>query len=371
MVEAREMDRKVDTLTSMIDVRAADDADKPALLAFMAEAAGADKAATLDRRWHWQWHLDPRLAASGYKGVVAVWNGRIIGNIACMPAGMYIHGQPVDAVWLADARIHFGWAREALKAAVRAGARKRDLFPNGIAAALFDHPAAGSMQLGKHIGEAMMTIGHRAGFRYVPDAGNTMRRVSLRWPLQQAIGRVPGAMVAAVADLSIRLPRRPRLPVQALEGPFDARFDALWELARAGYPAITRRDAAVLNWHYRNHPDTDYRTLVVADGPALRGYLVYKVWHRRGRRIARVVDVLALAGDWAAVDALAAAALHELRAAGVERADWFACGAELRARLARLGFVPRVTRKSRPQPLMVRGLPEMPFHVTSGDGDGG
>jgi hypothetical protein len=217
----------------------------------------------------------------------------------------------------------------------------------------------------------MMTIGARVGFRDVPDAGNTMRRVSLRWPLQQAVGRVPGALLAAVADLPIRLPRRPRLPVAALEGAFDERFDRLWELARRDYPAITRRDGAVLNWHYRDHPDTDYRVLTIADGAALRGYLVYKVWHRRGRRIARVVDLLTLPGDWDAVEALASATLHELRAAGVERADWFACGAELRAHLARLGFVPRVTRKSRPQPLMVRGLPEVPLYVTSGDGDGG
>jgi hypothetical protein len=354
-----------------IQIRAADDADKPALLAFMAEAAGADKAATLERRWHWQWHRDPRLETPGYRAVVAVWDGRIIGNLACMPAGLYIGGTPVDAVWLVDVRIHFGLARDALKAAVRAGARKRELFPNGLAAALFDHPAAGSIQLGKHIGEAMMTIGARVGFRDVPDAGNTMRRVSLRWPLQQVVGRVTGVTLAAVADLSIRLPRRPRLPVAVLEGAFDARFDQLWEQARRDYPAITCRDSALLNWHYRGHPDTEYRVLTIADGTELRGYLVYKVWQRRGRRIARVVDLLTLPGDRDAVEALASAALHELRAAGVERADWFACGAELRTRLARLGFVPRVTRKSRPQPLMVRGLPDVPLYVTSGDGDGG
>jgi len=355
----------------MIQIRAADDADKPALLAFMADAAGADKAATLERRWHWQWHQDPRLENPGYQGVVAVWDGRIFGNVACIPAGLHIQGEPVDAVWLADVRIHFGLAREALKAAVRAGARKRELFPNGLAAALFEHPAAPPMQLGKHIGEDMMTICARVGFRDVPNAGNTMRRVSVRWPLQQAVGRVPGAMLAAVGDLGIRLPRRPRLPVVALEGPFDERFDRLWNQARRAYQAITRRDGAVLNWHYRDHPDTDYRTLMIADESVLRGYLVYKVWHRRGRRIARIVDLLTVPGDWEVVDGLAAAALRELRAAGAERVDWFACGVELRARLARLGFAPRATRRSRPQPLMVRGLPEVPFYVTSGDGDGG
>jgi len=356
----------------MIEIRAADDRDRPALLAFMREAAGADKAETLDRRWHWQWHLDPRLPAPGYRGVVAVWDGRIVGNISCMPAALYVRGEPLEAVWLTDARIHWGLARQALRAALRAGARKQDLFPNGLTAALFDHPAAGRLQMGKHIGEAMMTIGLRVGFRELPDAGNLMRRVSLRWPLQQAIGRTPGRLLGAVADLGIPLPRRRGVDVRPLDGPFDARFDRLWERACAAYPAITRRDGAVLDWHYRQHPDTDYRTLTLGRGAELRGYLVYKIWLRRGRRIARVVDLLAMPDDSPAVEALAAAALHELRAAGVERVDWFATGAELRARLARLGFVSRTTKKDRPQPLMVRGEPALPaLYVTSGDGDGG
>ncbi len=354
----------------MIEIRTAQEADRTALLEFMADAAGADKAETLRRRWDWQWQQDPRLEQPGYRGVVAVWDGRIIGNVAFMPAGLYLDGAPVAADWLADVRIHWGLARNAIKAARRAGVPRRELFPDGLAAAMFNHPQPRPIQLGKHIGEAMMSIGHRVGFREWPDAGNRMRRVSLRWPLQKALGRYPGAVVASIADLGVRLPRC-RLPVAAFDGPFDVRFDRLWEHAAACYPAITRRDAAVLDWHYRSHPDTRYQVLVLEDGRDLRGYVVFKVWQRKGRQISRIVDLLTRMDDAEAARALVAQALRTMRRLGAERADWFVSGPWLQPVARSLGFEPRLTRRQRLQPLMLRGLSETDLYVTSGDGDGG
>jgi len=351
-------------------VRAATEQDKAALLEFMASSAGHDKAATLDRRWHWQWHQDPRLETPGYQGVVAVWDGKIIANLSCLPAGLYLNAEPAAACWFADARIHWGWSRQALKAAGRAGWRKQALFPRGMAAALVDHPMTGQRQLGKHVAEAMMTVLYGRGFVDLPEAGNLMRRVSLRAPLQRGLGSTAGGLLGAVADLGIRLPRRSSLPVIRFDEAFDRRFDALWQRALGAYPAITRRDAAVLEWHYRQHPDTRYQTLIIEEGAELRGYLVFKVWARKGRQIARLVDLLVLPGDQEAMRALVSSALHEMRAQAAERVDWFVSGGEASKVARALGFVPRLTSHGRPQALQVRGLPAE-LYVTSGDGDGG
>lgn len=355
----------------MIEIRWARETDCQAVLDFMADAAGAEKVETLRRRWEWQWHQDPRLASPGYRGVVAVWGERIIANVSCISAGLYISGAPVAADWLADVRIHWGPVRESIKAARRAGVSKRELFPEGLALAMFNLPDPRPIQIGKHIGEAMMSIALRSGFRECPDAGNRMRRVSLRWPLRQALGRYPGAALGAVADLALgRLPRC-RLPVVVLDGPFDERFDRLWQQALATYPAITRRDAAVLNWHYRQHPDTRYQVLILEQGTGLRGYLVFKVWQRKGRLISRIVDLLTAMDDLDAVEALVAFALRSLRQIGVERVDWFVSVPWLQPLARSLGFTPRLTRRHRAQPLMARGLPATDLYVTSGDGDGG
>jgi hypothetical protein len=355
----------------MIEIRTAQETDRPAVLELMASAAGPEKAETLRRRWDWQWHQDPRLDRPGYRGVVAVWDEKVVANVSFMPAGLYLSGDAVNADWLADVRVHWGLARAAIRAARRAGVPKRELFPDGLAAAMFDHPHPRPIQLGKHIGEAMMSIGHRVGFRELPGAGNRMRRVSLRWPLQRMLGRYPAAILVPVADLGLGPLPRPRLSVVEHDGPFDARFDRLWAQAVATYPAITRRDAAVLEWHYRRHPDTRYQVLVLEQSSDLRGYIIFKIWQRKGRRISRIVDLLTAMDDLEAAQALVAQALRTLRRHGAERADWFVSAPWLQPLASTLGFEPRLTRRQRAQPLMVRGLPETSLYVTSGDGDGG
>lgn len=357
-----------------IQIRAASETDRAAVLAMMSSAAGEAKAETLRRRWQWQWHQDPRLASPGYQGLIAAWQGRAIASVSAQPAGLYINGSPVDAYWYVDSRIHWGWSRLALRAAAADGWSKRELFPKGLAGALLDHPGFGKIQLGKHIAEPMIKMGYRCGFVDVPGAGNRMRRVSLRAPLEQRLGRFAGRALATLADLSIPLPRRPSaragLAVTVLDEPFDARFDGLWGQALAAYPSITRRDAQVLNWRYRAHPDTSYRVLQLGRGPRLAGYLVFKVSMRKGRRVARIVDLLCMPDDQTGIRALVTKALSEMREQGAERADWFIAGPGVGEVATSLGFRARLTRSRRPQPLLVRGLASEPY-VTSGDGDGG
>lgn len=357
----------------MISVNQATDDDKFRLLAFFEKNAGVESARRMERRWHWQWHCDPRLEQPGYAGVIAEWQGEIVGNVSCLPAGLYVRGQPVPAVWFADVRIDWAMARRALREGRNAGKGRDPELSQGIAAAMFNHPAAGAgvVQLGKHIAEGMMAIGRRIGFVTLPEAANYMRRTSYRWPLEKALGRIPGRLVAAIADPLIgRLPR-PALDVRRLDAEFDDRFDRLWERARNDYPAIMRRDTAVLNWHYRGHPDTSYHVFYIEQNAELRGYVVFKVYLRKGRLIARIVDLLTVRGDTEAAESLVAAALLGCRHAGAERTDFFATGADLIVSLSRLGFTPRLTKKQKVQPLLYRNLPEVPLYVTSGDGDGG
>jgi hypothetical protein len=355
----------------MISVREATESDKDRLIAFYEKSAGVESATRMERRWHWQWHRDPRLARPGYCGVLAEWREQIVGSVSCLPAGLYLRGQASQAIWLADVRVDWALARRALKDG-RGGGQARDpALSRGIAAAMFDHPVAGPAQLGKHIEEPMMAICRRIGFATMPEAGNYMRRTSFRRPLQAAVGRWPGRWLAAIVDPALHRVPQPTVSVSRFDAEFDGRFDRLWEHARQAYPAITLRDSALLNWHYRNHPDTAYQVLVVEDETGLRGYVVFKVFPRKGRLIARIVDLLTIRGDREAAESLVAAAVLQCRREGAERTDCFATGADLIATLTQLGFVPRLTKKRKIQPLLARNLPDVALYVTSGDGDGG
>ena len=357
----------------MISIRSASDADRPQILARIAEVFGREHAARLDRLWEWRWRLDPRLPTPGYRGVVAERQGEIVGTLTTLPAGLFIGGGPVEAHWCVDCLVHPDLRRRLLAERVRQGQSPASDSQRDIAAALLDHPAAGPIQLVKHISPPGLRLLERAGFSGVPDSGSLHRRVSLRHTLTSALGRPLGSPLGAVVDLALPVGPRPRLPIEVLSGGFDARFDRLWDEVRERYTAIGRRDARTLEWRYRQHPDSDYRVVVTRDGSRLRGYLVLLAYGKGRRRWAKIVDLLTAPGDTEAIRALTSGALRLLRDWRAERVESFACGEGIAAELAGLGFVPRLARSGRAVPLMARALPTAAagLYATQGDGDGG
>ena len=246
-------------------------------------------------------------------------------------------------------------------------------FTHGIAAALLDHPAAGPIQLAKHIADPMMVIMGRIGFTTIPGTCSLRRRVSVMHTLARGLGRPLGGLIGAVADLGLPLGPRPRLPIEVLAGGFDGRFDRLWEEVRGRYSALGRRDARTLDWRYRQHPEGDYRVLTTGAGERLRGYLVLLTNQTRGRRRAKFVDLLTAPDDSEAIRALLSGALRWLRDWRAEKVETFACGNGVAAILGSMGFTPPLDKAGQPHPLMVRGLPAAAegIYVTQGDGDGG
>jgi hypothetical protein len=360
-----------------ITLRLGCDADRSEILARTEEVFGTEAARRSERLWDWQWHADPRLGSAGYRGIVAEWQGRIIANLATIPAGLHINGEPAEAWWLADVLVHWGLTRRALRAQRREHGRtpvagEPDL-SRGIAAAMLDHPAAGPIQLAKHIADSLRTIGLRIGFVPQAHTGSRHRRVSTRNPLAHRVGEGLARPLAAVIDLALPRIPRPRLCVALLEGPFDERFDALWDRTRAAYPAICLRDRKILTWRYHAHPDRDYHTLALDGDRGVRGYCVWKVFEQDRRRRGKIVDLLTPPDDAEGRHALLAGALDEMRRAGVERAECFVSGAAMEQTLAGLGFTERLPKSGRPQPLLTRYLPVEAgeVYVTQGDGDGG
>ena len=149
----------------MIDIRPGTDADRPQIVARIARGLRPEPAAQrADGLWDWQWHQDPRLPTPGYRGIVAEWRGQIIGTLSTIPAGLHIGGEPVTAHWCVDVLVHWGLMRQALKDHKRSAPAGAPDLSRGIAAALLDHPAAGPIQLAKHISDPMMAIIERIGF---------------------------------------------------------------------------------------------------------------------------------------------------------------------------------------------------------------
>jgi hypothetical protein len=238
---------------------------------------------------------------------------------------------------------------------------------------LFGAPAAGGILLGKHIARTMCAVARRIGFEDMANSGSLHRRVSLQRRLARGIGAMPASLLAPLANLA--LPRLPRArltdEVAVMDGPFDQRFDQLWVRLRDRFPAVTLRDRATLQWRYRQHPLFDYRVLLLSDGDALRGYLIYSQFERDERQRGKIVDLFADPADDEAMGALVAAALRAMKRGGVERVEAFASTDYLNRALQAAGFVPRLTKAGEMQPMMARGISFVSLHIGQGDGDGG
>lgn len=356
----------------MFEIRPGSETDKPQILQLIRRVYGAEEAERAERRWFWQWHEDPRLSEPGFRGVVSEWNGQIIACVSSVPAGLFLHGKPVDAFWFVDGLVNWGSVRRALRSQKGADSTSQ-AFPDlskGLYAAMLNHPAAGGIQMGKHLTDQAAVVCYKIGSSVQPGTGSWSRLISFRQPLEQWVGKPLAMVLGKLADLAIPGFPKSVLPVEVLEGNFDQRFDVLWNQVKDAYPAITRRDMATLNWRYRQHPDTTYTVLTVAEEGTMLGYLVYSCFYRHQQYRAHIVDLLIRPPRYAVLEGLLIAAMRRMRHEGVHRVECYTGNSQVVAALRKLKFKERL-HNGRPQTTLVRCLPEVELYITRGDGDGG
>ena len=354
------------------EIRKARESDRPEIIGLIRDVFGDEAADRADARWAWQWHQDPKLEGAGYQGMVAVWEGQLLASMATIPSGLFVDGKPLpDAVWFADALAHWSRVRQALRSLGKSGLKDQGIdLSSGLVGAILNHPECPRHHLGKHLTDPMLVVAYKVGTVDQPGTGSWARTVSLKAWLARYLGRPLGWVLGSLADLFL-----PQIPaskpvVEILEGPFDARFDDLFEEALRQHRAITRRDAAVLNWRYRQNPDTPYEVLTFSRGDVLWGYLVLGRFDRHGQPRAHVLDLLARHDDAEVLRALVAESLRRLRRNGVTRLECYCGSKAVQTVLEQLGFRQRLHR-DQPMPTVVRRIEVPELYVTRGDGDGG
>ena len=354
------------------EIRKARDSDRPEIIGLIRDVFGDEAADRADARWAWQWHQDPKLGAPGYQGMVAVWEGQLLASMATIPSGLFVDGHPLpDTVWFADALAHWSRVRKALRSLGRSGLKAQGIdLSSGLVGAILNHPECPRHHLGKHLTDPMLVVAYKVGAVDQPGTGSWARTVSLKALLARYLGRPLGWLLGSVADYFLPAIPRATLAVENYEGPFDARFDDLFEDAVRQHRAITRRDAAVLNWRYRQNPDTQYEVMTLSQGEVLLGYVVFGRFDRHGQPRAHVLDLLARKDDPKVLKALVAGCLRRLRQDGVTRLECYCGSKAVQDVLEDLGFRER-RHRDQAMPTVVRRIHVPELYVTRGDGDGG
>lgn len=277
---------------------------------------------------HWSWKLKGRPAPSENVWL-AVVDGRPIFQYAAIPARYQLPGGEADAMISVDTMTDPDWRRRGLLSQV--GQRCYDAWRDAGVSFVIGLP-------NQQWGSRAQALGWQPLF-------------PLRWLIRPLR---PAALLA----------RRLRLPALARLTPLDAlaalpwrrsadsaitvrrcaaagpEFDQLWQRCRHDTPAALVRDSAWVAWRFLAAPDAGYRVLLAERNGAPAGYLAYRLEATTGATWGFVADMLAPRADQAARDALLAAALAEMRAAGAVAATALATpGTWLWTALRRAGFV--------------------------------
>jgi len=369
---------------SKASIRRATETDWPAICAFLTETYGKTAPFKGKERWRWQFIDNPFRPTDDTEPTVwiAIYNNRVIGQIAVQDCRVEIHGSEIDAAWIVDVmvkpeyrghgiarRIHdtIMWERPILLTLTMAPATRR------IA------EAAGCLTLGPT--EQFVCL-HRLRAatvrRYLAlkEDGLGQWGATVRLFRQSKVGPWAIVFLVRVGTAFRRALWRhevaSRFEFEEVER-FDCDTNLFWEEVHRAFPAIQQRSVRFLNWRFRDCPDLVYRRFLMRHAGRVRGYLIV----RRARSIELpagiVTDVLARPDDVAALDALLAHA-HRVLADDVEYLEAAASTPLLKKVLRRHGFV--AVRTMRPtivtrNPKLYAQLKSVLYkwHFTKGDHD--
>jgi GNAT superfamily N-acetyltransferase len=313
------------------------------------------------RRWRWQYLDNPANGPEGPKIWLATESGKILGQYASMPVDLWWGGREVRSSWGMDVFV------------------RREARGRGLGEKLFtywsDHV---DVALGLGLTPSSYGLFRKLHYRDVGPVPFFRKVLDPRAVAQRRLGAAVGAFVAPLLRLGWNwfAPTKAEpgtdVTVEPITG-FSAEYDKLWESARESFAMCVRRDAAYLNWKYRDSPGQKYTLWEARRLGKLAGYAISRHEDYRGLELGWLLDVFAPAGQHGVRDALVGAVLESFEGEGVARAQAFALSGVLGESLRRHGF--RVGRS--PMQFCVRsrvpdeGVFETPdrWHVVFGDSD--
>jgi hypothetical protein len=206
--------------------------------------------------WQWEFRKNP----AGTRSFVGLNEGRVVSQYAALPVRMVIAGQERSFAQIVDSMVH---------PAHRAGLKRPGLF---VQTALPFFDAYGGVERDwVHFGWPVEE-NWRIGKTFL---GYQMVRA------QNVLAREPGAG-----------PSELPAGVEILDAPFDQQARWLYERCCGPWGASALRDAAYMNWRFREHPRRRYEALGVRDAAGiLRGWAIW-------RRMDWVLKDMAVLVDW-------------------------------------------------------------------------
>ena len=278
--------------------------DQDSLLHLFGEVFGNPR--TFDRRWAWAYGENPERRPGQISHWVAEDEGRIIGCMSGMPAGLSIQGHSHRVQWIQNLTVHPDYRGQ--------GVAKR-MYREGFLPRAEVYLGVGSTDpaLGLWLKEGAIPVAADREVAYYLPSRFLLRQIVADAGAARIrdLTRTARSTALSVRDAMMRGRRRRGSTTVREVTHFDSRFDSFWEEMQQSIPVLTRRDSRNLNWRYAN-PTCRYRAFVAEEGDRLRGFLVL-------REDGVLMDLLVRTGDRDSFRTLLGAAVAHCRENGRHR----------------------------------------------------
>jgi len=267
----------------MVRIRRCQRGDKAPILALRRRVFGdLDPVRLREKTWEWQFRRNP---AGRAWCALAEDQGRIVGHHAVIPTRFSVHGKERRFGLSCDTMTHPDYRRKGLFKTVGLEAYRWMESELGVST-VWGFPNDASLTgFTRYLGWRVLTV---FPLRVVPLRPLAMVWAHLRKKPAVPLRRPPAGRTGAGGRDNV-----PDLPGGGVEpvSHFGGEFDSLWLRHQALAPVIQVRDAAYLNWRYREVPEFGYRTFAVRIDGTLSGYLVLRMMSLMGHFFGLVVDL--------------------------------------------------------------------------------
>lgn len=251
-----------------IEYRCAEPGDLDTLIPLKGKMDGRPAAAPeWVRRWPWQFVAHPwRRGDYGANSIVAILDGRMAGAIGFMPTHLDYQGRSVESAFGCELFVDPGAQGHGIGQALIDQVVAR--YPNSL---WMNTPAAGARSY------------HKRGFSAVEPVNYRMLAVhpghvlaARGKPALGAAAAWTGALLRPAIRMRARAFAVPRGVVFSEVSSFGAEFDRFHEKNRRPDLVTPRRDAAFLQWRYKDCPFGPYHAIAAHAGGEAVGFTVYR-----------------------------------------------------------------------------------------------
>ncbi len=212
----------------------------------------------------WEWHFlrNPYADLNNLPIWIAEEGNEIVGQLAATPVKLKVGDEEKRAIWILDLVVRPDFRRRGLAKKLVAAAE--EFCPLGLGMNTAEQHAAAMLE-----SVGWKIIGKIPRYNKLLFPGEALREISQIKPVRQAAN----LMFAPLRPRFVKDFFNHNKNLRRVET-FDYAFDNLWRESSGQWSCAVAREAAILNWQYKNQPDKKFDVLGFYENEKLLGYVV-------------------------------------------------------------------------------------------------